>query len=212
MAGGLQRPGENGYASRPALPEWRLRVASLWPSASRGRLSPLAVLLESVSGYLLGILAAVAAGAILAFGTFLIKSARRRRGQAGATINLPLSARLAADERLRFGLLHVRDGRGAEAGPLKNEIRWFERAPPDGDAEVGSTLTAALRYRRELGAQFKCFVDHPGLSFEQISELLASETQLASPTDAGDRTWFFLRSYPSVDAGGGLQNNFRFPV
>jgi hypothetical protein len=68
-----------------------------------------AVLLESVSGYLLGILAAVAAGAILALGTFLIKSARRRGGQARATINFPLSAQLAADKRLRFG--HVRDGR-----------------------------------------------------------------------------------------------------
>jgi hypothetical protein len=172
----------------------------------------LAVLLESVSGYLLGIFAAVAAGAILAFGTLLIKSARGRRGQARATISLPLSAQLAADKRLRFGLLHVRDGRDAEAGPLKNEIRWFERAPPGGCAESGATLTAALGYRRELGAQFKCFVDHPNLSFEQVSELLASENQLHSPTDGGDRTWFLLRSYPSVDAGGGLQNNFRFPV
>lgn len=114
----------------------------------------LAVLLASVSGYLLGILAAVAAGAILAIGTFLIKSARRRRAQARATITLPLSAQLAADKRLRFGLLHVRDGRDAEAGPLKNEIGWFERHVPDGGDGIGATLTAGLRFRRELGVQF----------------------------------------------------------
>lgn len=190
------------YAARPPLVG----------APTSGSRDPLAVLLESVSGYLLGILAAVAAGAILAFGAFLIKSARRRRGQARATINLPISAQLAVDQRLRFGLLHVRDGRDAEAGPLKNEPHWFERALPEGGEEVEARLTVGLRFRRELGVQFKCFVDHPGLSFEQVSSLLASENQLESPTGARDRTWFLLRSYPSVDAGGGLQNNFLFPV
>jgi hypothetical protein len=106
----------------------------------------------------------------------------------------------------------VRDGQGADADPLKNDTYWFELARPDGDGGGGVTLAATLRYRRQLGVQFKCFVDHPGLSSEHVSELLASENQLASPTSAGDRTWFLLRSYPFVDAGGGLQNNFRFPV
>ena len=172
------------------------------------------VLLESVSGYLLGILAAVVAGAILAIGTFVVKSTRRRRGLAKTTITLRLSAQLAGDKRLRFGLLHVRDGRDVDVGPLKNAPGWFERALPDGDEPNGTTLIADLRFQRELGVQFKCFVDHPGLSFEQVSSLLASEDQLVSPTGAaaGDRTWFLLRSYPTVDAGGGLQNNFLFPA
>jgi hypothetical protein len=80
---------------------------------------------------------------------------------------------MAADHRLRFGLLHVRDGRGQESDPPINEDRWFKTQGRPDDAADAVALVAKTRYRRKLGLQFKCFVDHEGVPFETVSELLA---------------------------------------
>jgi exoribonuclease II len=159
---------------------------------------------------LAGVVATVVSGAVLAVSRRI--AAERKR--VTASIDLRVSARVMADERLRFGLLHVRDGREQEGGsePI-NKTQWFEiQSGSVGSADL-VTLTATTRYRRALGLQFKCFVDHKGAEFESVSEILAHEAAIREITRSArpHRASFLLASYPTT-SDRGFTNNFLFPV
>jgi hypothetical protein len=106
---------------------------------------------------------AIATGVIAAL-AFLLRSYVKKRGKTTTPITLQLPRKLAEDERLKFGLLHVRDGKdqAIEQGSLLNKTYWFRelngtrRASADiGDATT--TLEASPKHAKALGFQFKCF-------------------------------------------------------
>jgi hypothetical protein len=120
--------------------------------------------------------------------------------------------RVAADDHLKFGLLHVRDGRAQES-ELINEVRWFERQAVSAEVADAVTLIAETRYLRKLGLQFKCFVDHEDVQFETVSELLAREVAIGEITRSArpERSMFLLASYETTSEDG-LTNNFLWPA
>ena len=166
-----------------------------------------------MSTFLLGVLTGAGAsvlGAAVRAG-FLRAAAERERVR--ASIELRVSAGVAADDRLRFGLLHVRDGQGKESDPPINEARWFETQGSSSAAADTVTLIAETRYKRRLGLQFKCFVDHTEVQFETVSELLVREVAIGEITRSArpDRAMFLLASYETTSEDG-LTNNFLFPA
>lgn len=166
-----------------------------------------------MSTFLLGVLVGVLAGAGARLLSEAVLSRLRRwaaeRERVNASIELRVSARVAADDRLKFGLLHVRDGRVQESETI-NEEHWFER---QGDAADAVTLIAETRYRRKLGLQFKCFVDHEDVRFETVSELLGREAAIGEimPSGRPERAMFLLTSYKTTNEDG-LTNNFLWPA
>jgi hypothetical protein len=171
-----------------------------------------------VSTFLLGVLVGVLAGAGARLLSEAVLSRLRRwaaeRERVNASIELRVSARVAADDRLKFGLLHVRDGRVQESETI-NEEHWFERQGVSAEAADAVTLIAETRYRRKLGLQFKCFVDHEDVRFETVSELLGREAAIGEITPSGrpERAMFLLTSnkYKTTNEDG-LTNNFLWPA
>jgi hypothetical protein len=172
-----------------------------------------------VSTFLLGVLVGVLVGVLAGAGARLLSeavlSALRRwaakREQVNASIELRVS-RVAADDRLKFGLLHVCDGRLQESETI-NEEHCFERQGVSAEAADAVTLIAETRYRRKLGLQFKCFVDHKDVRFETVSELLGREAAIGEimPSARPERAMFLLTSYKTTNEDG-LTNNFLWPA
>jgi hypothetical protein len=162
-----------------------------------------------MSSFVLGVLtgagASIASG-LAGWGGRGLLAARER---VKASIELKLSARVAGDDRLRFGLLHVRDGQGKESERAINETHWFKRQGISADVADVVTLLAETRYRRKRGLQFKCFVDYKGLAYETVSKLFAAEDAIGGTTRSArpDRAMFLLASYETTSEDG-LTNNF----
>ncbi len=114
-------------------------------------------------------------------------------------------------EKLTFGLLHVRDGKDQvpESGPLLNNELFFERTNY-------RRLEVSVRYRGNLGFQFKCFVDYgeTGLSFEEIADLLMRSGFQFVSKGAGKpfRAWFLLDDYDTCVTVDKITNNFFYPA
>jgi hypothetical protein len=133
-----------------------------------------------VSTFLLGVLTGAGASVLGAGVRASLRRAAAERERVKAAIELRVSAGVAAGDRLRFGLLHVRDGQGQESDPPINEPRSFKTRGRSAEAADTVTLIAKTRYKRGLGLQFKCFVDHKGVPFETVSERLGCEVATAS--------------------------------
>jgi hypothetical protein len=172
----------------------------------------------SISDPVIQGVAGALAAAILAGLVFIGRSAiRSAREKTKAVIELDVSRGLADEGRLRFGLLHVRDGadQARDAGPPVNEVHWFRRK--DGDEP---RFFVSLRHTKKLGLQFKCFVDYSGMGFEQVADLLRQEEALGKIFDVSEgqpgsnRAWFLLSSssYPIVNTADGFRNNFLHPA
>lgn len=163
-------------------------------------------------GVLLGVLGGAGAAIVSDLAGWSARGLLARREREKAWIELRVSSRVAADDRLRFGLLHVRDGRGEESEPI-NEPHWFKRQGTPAEVADAVRLVGETRYRRQLGMQFKCFVEHKGVAFEKVSELLASEDAIREVTRSAqpDRAMFLLASYETTSEDG-LKNNFLWPA
>jgi hypothetical protein len=117
--------------------------------------------------------------------------------------------RASVDPRLKFGLLHVRDGGedDPERGPLRNKKCWFRWRTR------GVGLTAIVRHRPLLGFQFKCFVDHPNMTFNDVRDALEAYGFLSVTAAAGspNRAYFLLSGFATTGSPGDIVNNFQFP-
>ncbi|UCG54673.1 MAG: hypothetical protein JSV32_00175 [Dehalococcoidia bacterium] len=112
-------------------------------------------------------------------------------------------------QKVRFGILHVRDGTDQQddKGPLLNKKHWFRW-------QTESTLQVRLRYRRARGCQFKCFVDHRGVAFNDIKALIEELgfTEVSRAEGKLARAFFLVSGYRTVEASGGIRNNFALPA
>jgi hypothetical protein len=111
---------------------------------------------------------------------------------------------------VRFGLLHVRDGKDEVVGhvpPLNEEI-WFQNLDDRG------TLVAAITYDRPLGFQFKCFVDHGGLDYRKVKQALEESgfAQVSAGKGKAFRAWFILPEYDTCKTVDKFTNNFVYPA
>lgn len=110
---------------------------------------------------------------------------------------------------LDFGLLHVRDGKDevADSGPLLNKEIPFTQIDRLGSME------AVVESVVPLGFQFKCYVDHSGLEFEKVKELLETAGFGHVSKGAGKpfRAWFIVPEYPTYQTVDGMLNNFFYP-
>jgi hypothetical protein len=103
----------------------------------------------------------------------------------------------------KFGVLYVQN----EDGAIKNTTHWFKRRGKD-------KLYVTIRHPRNLGFQYKCFVDNrSGKNFSQISTDLTGlgYMHVSKSPDIRNRIWFILPNTPTaIDARRNL-NNYYYP-
>ncbi len=110
---------------------------------------------------------------------------------------------------IKFGLLHVRDGKDevSDRGELLNKINWFKKVDRQGN------LKTSVRYTKNLGFQFKCFADYMDINFDQLKEVLEKNGYLRVTKGEGKakRVWFIHPDYPSCKTVDKIENNFFYP-
>lgn len=110
---------------------------------------------------------------------------------------------------VKFGLLHVRDGKDqvSDHGPLLNREIYFEHA------DRRKTLSVVVRHAKNIGFQFKCFADHPDLSFQSIKNMLENHgyKQVSKGGGKSFRAWFILDEHEECKTVDGITNNFYYP-
>lgn len=112
-------------------------------------------------------------------------------------------------ENVKFGLLHIRDGKDEipDRGPLLN--RWIRFSRPDRSGR----LWAKVWYARRLGFQFHCYVDYRGYSFEDIKRAVVDAGYTGVyPDKHPGRAWFLLPAYNTCRTVDGFENNFFYPA
>lgn len=114
-------------------------------------------------------------------------------------------------ENVKFGLLHVRDGKDEmpDRGPLLN--KWVRFSRPDRHGRSW----AKVGYVRRLGFQFHCYVDYRVYGFEEIKRALENGgyTEVYPDTDPR-RAWFLLPGYKACRTAdeNPMVNNFFYPA
>jgi hypothetical protein len=134
----------------------------------------------------------------------------KKDGELGvrAPIILRLNPQLQGMD-LKFGLLHVRDGKDEvkDSGPLLNKEIAFHEIDRRG------TLQAVVVYPENIGFQFKCFVDIKGNDFEKVKKALEDNgfTEISQGGGKASRIWFILPEYKTYKTVDGLLDNFYYP-
>ncbi len=110
---------------------------------------------------------------------------------------------------LQFGVLHVRDGKDEVPGHGDLENKEIPFRPVD----RRGTMEATITYKKRLGFQFKCFVDHRQYPYVEIEKLLKDAGFLDPSEGEGTkfRAWFILDGYPKYTTVDGFLNNFYYP-
>jgi len=151
---------------------------------------------------------ALAAWAVLTVAIVVLFFLHRESGSATTRIVLHVTGELN-ELKLSFGVLHVRDGKDEvrESGPLLNEEIPFKSIDRHG------TMEATIRYKKHLGFQFKCFVDHGAHEYAKIERLLTESgfLHVSKGDGAEQRIWFILNEYPTTKTVDGLINNYFYP-
>ena len=110
---------------------------------------------------------------------------------------------------IKFGLLHVRDGKDevSDRGKLLNKINWFKKVDQQGN------LKTSVRYTKNLGFQFKCFADYTDIGFDRLKEMLEGKGYLHVTKGEGKakRVWFIHPDYPTGKTVDKIENNFFYP-
>lgn len=124
-------------------------------------------------------------------------------------ITLKISEKVA-DTETKFGLLHVRDGKdGDDREKPKNEKHWFKRV------DQQYNLKTSVRYKKNLGFQFKCFADCMEGDFDELKEMLKQNGYLhvvvAEDKGGTRRVWFIHPDYPICKTVDDIVNNFFYP-
>jgi len=117
-------------------------------------------------------------------------------------VAIVLSSKMQVPE-FKFGLLHASN----DDGMIINRVYWFRK-------EGGGKLYTAIRHPRNIGLQYKCFVDHGSLhQSDEVSHLLALEG-FKNPSPGGgkpNRVWFILSDKPTAKDAGAHTNNHFYP-
>lgn len=103
----------------------------------------------------------------------------------------------------KFGILYVQN----EDGTIKNTTHWFKK-------RCTGKWYATIRHPRNLGFQYKCFVDnHSKCNFSQISTYLTNAKYRHVSKGGGrpDRIWFILPDKPTTKDARGNLNNYYYP-
>jgi len=110
---------------------------------------------------------------------------------------------------LNFGVLHVRDGKDevSDSGPLLNNEINFHEIDRHGNIEAEITLS------RQMGFQFKCFVDFKPYEYDLIKILLEDNKfqHISIGKGKSFRIWFILPEYDKYKTIDGILNNFYYP-
>lgn len=145
----------------------------------------------------------VAAAVIIPFIGFVSLQLRNWLNTAKEHISLQIPATL---EEQKFGLLHVRNGKDevADHSPLLNKEKWFANVGPQ------TTQIVTVRYKKNLGFQYKCFVDYANLSFERLrAELEDTGYKSITPWEGKrGRAGFIHPRDPVCETIDGYTNNF----
>ncbi len=148
----------------------------------------------------------------LSLGKWVIGKTLRWYKLTGTTICIDVPSRLDAPN-ISFGLCYIRDGKDktptAQPTSLKNKVLPFKPIDRRGH------ITCKVRYMRDTGFQFKCFVDHPTISSDHVISALEDAGYLSPSEGQGkrNRIWFILPDYPTcktVDEPP-FVNNFFYP-
>jgi len=108
----------------------------------------------------------------------------------------------------KFGVLYVQD----EDETIRNTVHWFEKKGTD-------ELHAIIRHPRNLGFQYKCFVDNyldekfSQEDFDQITvDLGPRYNETSFDSDKRHRIWFILSEKSKAKDYRGNENNYHYPV
>lgn len=118
----------------------------------------------------------------------------------------PIPSEMKASE-LKFGVLHARN----DDGMMVNRVHWFKKAR-------GGEWYAFIPHPRNVGFQYKCFVDYPKSHspenlIENLIKWLESEGYKDAAVGAGkpNRIWFILEGKPTAKDPAGNINNHYYP-
>ena len=154
--------------------------------------------LEVVSAVVAGVLSGVITGAIL--GIFLWSI--RRANTEVFKVELPMLSRIQGPE-FKFGVIHARN----DDGTIINRVNWFK------EGRTGR-WHAAIRHPRNIGFQYKCFVDY-GSSYrsDEVIKWLAAEGYKNPSLGGGkpNRVWFIIPDKPTIADPAGFVNNQYYP-
>ena len=161
-----------------------------------------------MSDVLLYALGSLAVAVVLGLAGVSSRLVRRRLSRETAHIYVTVPERLRSFN-VRFGLLHVRDGKdyyGAEGPVLHQEIL-------SKNADRRGTRVAHVRYKKHLGFQFKWFTDYSGITFEDVSQALenAGFPHVGKGAGKQPRIWFIHPDYSVYEQPDGIKNNFYYP-
>jgi hypothetical protein len=105
--------------------------------------------------------------------------------------------------RLKFGVLYIQN----EDGTIKNTTHWFKK-------DRAGRLSVNIRHPRNLGFQYKCFVDnHSKHAFSAISKCLIDMKYSHVSIGGGkpNRIWFVLQDKPTTKDARKNLNNYYYP-
>ena len=159
--------------------------------------------MEWVEPVITGVISGVLAGIIVPIFWGALQWLREWRNSEEFKIVLKGMPSEIGNYKVKFGVLHVKN----DDETIKNTVHWFEKR---GTCE----LHTAIRHPKNLGFQYKCFVDiQPGYDFSKVSTCLtnAAYTHVSEGGGIPDRIWFILPGQTAEDARGNL-NNYNYPV
>ena len=104
---------------------------------------------------------------------------------------------------VKFGVLHICN----DDGIIINRVHWFKGSFKD-------SWHVAIRHPRNLGFQYKCFVDyHPSVPTNVVMAKLREEGYIHPSGGAGkqNRVWFIIEAQATTETPEGIINNRFFP-
>ena len=109
-----------------------------------------------------------------------------------------------------FAVRHIRDGKDElrERGDLINEDIPFRAVDRSG------LMAATINFQRNLGFQYKCFVDYLGPDpYEELEERLkvAGFENVSQDGEDKRRFWFTLKGQPIYSTFDKFLNNYAYP-
>ncbi len=151
------------------------------------------------------IVAIVVGGLLVALITYLVIEARKRFKLTAAIVRLRLSRPLPAPD-IRLVLRHVRDGKDevSDKSSLLNEDLEFRAGISKNEWLVTTSC------QRNIGFQFKCYVDYPANLRTEIMAFLGMSgfTDVSPDETLPNRLWFLLPKAPSCETVDHYTNNY----
>ena len=154
------------------------------------------------------IFATVVAALVISLITYLVIRLRRRLNLARAKIYLNFLQAIP-DDKIRFFVRHIRDGKDEveDRGPLLNKDKRFRPTKRNNEWVV------TVSYSKNLGFQFKCYVDFPTELKDKVIKFLENNglSKVSSDETLPNRLWFLIPKAPTCETVDHYINNFYGP-